>query len=233
MTNTKDAQAGGTLAPLDQPESLAKLALRALYNAILSGELKLGAVYREKELANYLQISRTPVREALLELSPKGLVTFLPRRGVRINQFDRQDFNEIFELRKALELSAVEKVASLAQKDNISSMKRILQEQGECAAKQDMVGFLQKDREFHAMLSRMTGNKRLMRTIEELRDLIQIMGAHALTLPGRMDEVMREHWNILQCIEEADSQKAQERMRYHLDCTRKSAERTIFSKGEK
>ncbi|MEF8822824.1 MAG: GntR family transcriptional regulator [Desulfohalobiaceae bacterium] len=218
-----------TLGPLDQPESLARMAYKALYQAILSGELKLGAVYREKELANYLQISRTPVREALLELSAKGLVTFLPRRGVRINQFDRRDLNEIFELRKALELTAVEKVASQAGPEEISRFRDILRQQQEHAHKQDMVGFLQKDREFHALLSHLTGNRRLMNTIEEVRDLIQIMGAHALIRRGRVEEVMQEHESLLQCIAHSDPEKARERMCYHLDQTWESAEKNLFA----
>lgn len=224
--------ANASLGPLDQPESLACMAYKALYQAIVSGELKLGAMYREKELANYLHISRTPVREALLELSAKGLVTFLPRKGVRINQFDRQDFNEIFELRKALELTAAEKVASSAETDDISRLERMLQEQEEYAEGRDLVGFLQKDREFHALLSQLSDNRRLMSASEELRDLIRIMGAYSLISQDRVEEVLTEHRNLLQGIVQADPQKAHEKMRDHLDKTRESLERILFADTE-
>ena len=217
------------LSPLEQPDSLAKRAYKALYNCILAGELKLGEVYNEKELAKYLQISRTPVREALLELSTKGLVTFLPRKGIQISQFNSKDLNEIFELRKALEISSVQKVASLANSENISHLESILQEQKEHAKNQNFMDFLQKDREFHAELSQITGNKRLCNVLDELRDLIQIMGSHALIVQGRIEEVLEEHEKIVQSIAKGDTEKACLNMDIHLEKTKENAERTLFS----
>ena len=99
------------LRSINQPLPLAKMAYEALRDSILAGELISGEVYNEMALAKELGISRTPVREALLELSTRGLVSFLPRRGVIVKRYTKRDVEEIFELRKAIELAAVEKVA--------------------------------------------------------------------------------------------------------------------------
>ncbi len=96
---------------IKKPLPLAKIALKSLRDSILSGKLVPNETYNEIALAKKLGISRTPVREALLELSSQGLITFLPRVGVRINHFTEQDVKEIFELRKAIELFAVAKVS--------------------------------------------------------------------------------------------------------------------------
>ena len=95
---------------IEQPESLAKMAYEAIRKSILSGQWKIGELYNEKAIAADLGISRTPVREAFLELASQDLITFLPRRGLMINRFTRRDVAEIFELRKAIELLAVEKI---------------------------------------------------------------------------------------------------------------------------
>ena len=85
------------------------MAYNALRDAISNGNLRHDEIYNEIALAKELGISRTPVREALLELSSQELVTFLPRRGVIVNSFTDKDIEEVFELRKAIELAAVEK----------------------------------------------------------------------------------------------------------------------------
>ena len=90
-------------AAIKQPESLAKMAHEAIRQSILSGQWKIGELYNEKAIAADLGISRTPVREALLELASQDLIIFLPRRGLMVNRFTRRDVDEIFEVRKAIE----------------------------------------------------------------------------------------------------------------------------------
>ena len=85
-----------TLAAIQQPPALAKIAYEALRDSILAGRLRSSEVYSEKVLADELGISKTPVREALLELSAQGLVQFLPRRGVRVTHFSKKDAQEVF-----------------------------------------------------------------------------------------------------------------------------------------
>ena len=89
-----------SLKAISQPKSLAKIAYAKLRSAILNGELRAGELYNEIAIAKQMGISRTPVRESLLELTSKGLVTFLPRRGVMIRSLSEEDLEELFELRR-------------------------------------------------------------------------------------------------------------------------------------
>ncbi|MCF8107431.1 MAG: GntR family transcriptional regulator [Desulfohalobiaceae bacterium] len=212
------------LRPLDQPESLKQIAYQALHKALMAGELKPGAVYREKELSKLLSTSRTPVREALLELASKGMVTFLPRKGIQINQFDVKDLNDIFELRKALELAAVEKVAGIITKQDLKKFQTILEEQRLSAANHDVIRFLVLDRQFHTLLSALTSNKRLVESLENNRDLLQVMSAFALATEDRLREVIAEHEAVFQALSAKDPGLSREKMHLHLEESRKKTE---------
>jgi DNA-binding GntR family transcriptional regulator len=223
MTLPASATAGPILKPVDQPKSLKQAAYEALHRAILAGELRQGEIYKEKELATRLSISRTPVREALLELSTKELVTFLPRKGVMITQFDQEDWNEIFELRRALEVAIVEKVAPLATSRDIDRMEALLQEQQACAERQDGLAFLHYDRLFHSLLGDLTRNSRMISSYSNIQDLIQLMGTYSLTAEGRMQGALDEHREIVQALTQGDAEAACQRMIHHLEVTRDMA----------
>src|SRR3990170_4844269 len=100
-----------SLPAIVQPLPLTRLAYDRLRESILSGQMTSGEIYNEMALAKEMGVSRTPVREALLELASQGLVTFLPRRGVMVNYFTERDVEEVNEIRAAIELAIVEKVA--------------------------------------------------------------------------------------------------------------------------
>ena len=208
------------LSALDQPDSLAKMAYDALHKSILKGELKPGEVYTEKALAEDLGISRTPVREALLELASHELVIFLPRKGVMINRFTASDVQEIFELRKIIETAAVEKVTKFSQAQDLYKLQEALDEQRKALEKKDYNAFLQADREFHTICADLTSNRRLVGILENLRDMIQVMGVLALGIHGRAEEVIVEHENILAAVQKGEPAKAREMMERHLDLTK-------------
>lgn len=216
------------LQPVDYPESLKTIAYKALHRALISGELKPGTIYREKELAGMLNISRTPVREALLELSAKGMVSFLPRKGIQIARFELRDLNEAFELRKALERRAIQKIAREITKYQIKELYSEIDKQRKIVELKDSVGFLQCDRRFHSMLSEIAGNRRLASSLEGIRDLIELMASHALLAKGRTEEVLSEHEEIVAALAEKDPGQACEKMEIHLEITREKVQSILF-----
>ena len=224
---------GANLRPIEQPKSLKQVAYEALHRAIMAGELVQGKIYREKELAAKLSISRTPVREALLELSTKELVTFLPRKGIMIKQFNENDWDEIFELRRALEVAILEKVAPKASREDIQRMEAILHEQQACMDREDFLEFLHQDRLFHSYLSEKTDNIRMIRSYANIQDLIQLMGTYALTAEGRTKGALEEHQAIVAAIAAGDAEGARKAMVHHLEVSRKLAlERYAWSRRE-
>ncbi|MEW5721485.1 MAG: GntR family transcriptional regulator [Thermodesulfobacteriota bacterium] len=211
------------LHTLNQPASLPKIAYEALRESILAGTLRRGQVYNEIALAKDMGISRTPVREALLELAAQGLVTFLPRKGVKINHYSPGDIEEIFEVRKAIELAAVEKVAQASPPLDLGKAAAALENQKKAAEKKDFETLLKADREFHTALSELTNNRRFVIILENISDMIQLMGTLALTIEGRYREVLGEHEKVLEAVRDRRPQTARKAMDYHLERSKTAA----------
>ena len=204
-------------ATIKQPESLAKMAYEAIRKSILSGQWKIGELYNEKAIAADLGISRTPVREALLELASQDLIIFLPRRGLMVNRFTRHDVDEIFELRKAIELAAVEKITVAAPPFDLFEIEEALLSQRKAVKQKDYLAFMEADRLFHTGFSELTNNRRLIAILDNIRDMIHVMGAKALALEGRAVEVIKEHQTIFEAVKKGNIEEARRAMAYHLD----------------
>jgi DNA-binding GntR family transcriptional regulator len=204
------------LRAITQPLPLAKMAREILRDSILQGQLRPGEVHNEKTLATDLGISRTPVREALLELSAQGLVTFLPRKGVMIKHFARKDVEEIFELRRVIELAAIEKVAKATPACDLSKLKKYIEDQKKAALKKDFASFMKADRSFHATFCELANNRRLAQILENVRDLVHFMGIRGLNTKGRAEVVIREHEKIYRAVSLRDPAKARKAMESHL-----------------
>ena len=204
-------------AALKQPESLAKMAYEAIRKSILSGQWKIGELYNEKAIAADLGISRTPVREALLELASQDLIIFLPRRGLMVNRITRRDVDEIFELRKAIELAAVEKITVTSPPFDLFEIEESLLSQRKAVKQKDYLAFMEADRLFHTRFSELTNNRRLIAILDNIRDIIHVMGAKALALEGRAIAVIEEHQTIFEAVKKGNIEEARRAMAYHLD----------------
>lgn len=209
---------------IEQPESLAKKAHEAIRNSILSGDWKIGEIYNEKAIAADLGISRTPVREALLELASQGLIVFLPRKGLMVNRFTRRDVDEIFELRKAVELAAVEKITRTSPLFNLFEIEESLLKQRKAVNEKDYPAFMEADRLFHTRFSELTNNRRLIAILENLRDMIHMMGYKALSLEGRALEVIEEHQAIFEAVKKGNVEQARRAMEIHLEKSKEAVE---------
>src|SRR6188474_950945 len=98
---------GRQLKPIERPESLAESVVKRLREAIVSGDFELGQPLSERQLAELLEVSKTPVREAMAQLRLEGLIRILPQRGAFVFTLSQQEVVEICELRQALEASAL------------------------------------------------------------------------------------------------------------------------------
>ena len=201
---------------ITQPLPLAKLSYEKIRNSILNGDLKAGEVYNEMKLAKELGISRTPVREALLELSVQGLVTFLPRRGIMVNYFTKRDLEEAFEFRKAIELAVMDKIIKHLEDLNLNNIEKAINSQQKAAENGDRMAFLDADRSFHSTFAKLAGNRRMVIALENLRDITHLMGFEALARSGRIYEVLDEHRIILELLRKGQGEEAKKAMADHL-----------------
>ena len=211
------------LQELSKPKSLTEIAYDAIHESILSGQLTVDVVYKEKNLAEDLGISRTPVREALLALSSEGLITFLPRKGLVVNKFSTQDIEEIFEIRESIELASVKKICRNHASLDFSQLRSCFENQKESLNTQHGASeFMDLDRAFHMAISELVGNSRLVSIMNNVQDKVHLMGLRALLIEGRMEEVIDEHEKIIDAVENGREEEALALMEYHLCRSKKS-----------
>ena len=135
-----------------------------LRELILAGSLAAGAKLGETELANRLDVSRTPVREALSRLAAEGLVEIVPNRGARVAKWSDHDLEQIFELRLRLEPYAVGLAVprlTNADLDELQALARRMQSLGKPGRAQDLDGIVHLNRQFHGMLIARAANPAL------------------------------------------------------------------------
>ena len=114
-----------------------------------------GVLYSEKDLADRLGISRTPVREALIELAREGLVTIAPQRGFQLHSLSHAEQEEVYELRLAIDSFVVEKLAKSATPDDIKQLREAIAEQR--AAGGETTTALVADEQFHLLFPKLLG----------------------------------------------------------------------------
>jgi DNA-binding GntR family transcriptional regulator len=207
---------------IERPGTLQALAYDKIKGLMIAGELDFDSIYSANQFAEILGVSRTPVREALLQLSAEGLLTSMQGRGFKIKEFSENRIKEFFETRQMIESYIIEQLVDSNFELDLSELDKIINQMKNYADKGDIYGFLETDKEFHMNLIRRYGNRLLVSIMENIRDLIAIFGRKALASPGRIHEVITEHQKIIQALKQKNKQKATESIKYHLAATEKS-----------
>src|SRR5438270_10556980 len=148
-------------------------------------------------LAEQLGMSRTPVRQALERLVQEGLVRSDPRRGFWTSTFTAQDIHEIYDLRGALEVLALRLAAPrLGQKDLMAHLEALYVVRAELEMR-SVIRFLQVDIRFHTLITRASGNGRLIHSLSMLRSQICMFQIQDTLYPKRMEIALNDHEQVL------------------------------------
>ncbi|WP_181832659.1 GntR family transcriptional regulator [Bosea caraganae] len=143
---------------LVRPKSLKELTLDELRRRIIDGRIGFGEALSENALASELGVSKTPVREALMQLRTEGLVDIQPQRGTYVFRLEAEQVVAISELRAVLEVAAIGMAMERAPDGLIAGMERILAEMERAFAEGDIVGYRTGDGEYHQLMVAMSGN---------------------------------------------------------------------------
>ncbi len=184
-------------------------ALSALRQLIFSGELMPGSDHLETELAARLGVSRTPVREAALQLQAQGLVDVRPRRGIRVLPVSAQDMRDIYDILTELESLAAARAAEADySKADLAQLAKAIQDMDAALKADDLPAWAEADDRFHRELVRLGRNARLGMIVSVMRD--QVRRARAATLFMRPKPVQSNsaHRHVYQAIAERDPVRA-------------------------
>jgi len=192
---------------------------QALKEAILSSVLHPGERLNVNSLAQQLGVSLTPVRHAIQLLAKEGLVEVKPRSGTFVATVSAEDLRDTFELRCALECLAVEKAVRRIRPPELRRLKALVRSmrapiKDEAARKQ----YEEDNKEFHLILLRAAGNRRLMETYEALNAYIKIARIHASESDwgDRLSQDQDEHQAIVNAVEQGKTAQAVKAMRKHI-----------------
>lgn len=192
--------------------------------AIMTGRLAGGTRLKEVELASQLDASRTPVREALVQLESEGLIVLLPRRGAIVRSLSERDVEDAFQLRALLEGFGAAQAAQRLTREQRDELQRLCDEmEGPTGQGQspDAIAFLlgRNDR-FHEIIHEASGNSRLLTT---LRAAMQIPRVYRTYHWSSMQERQRSflyHRELLEAFRSHDLLWAEATMKSHIHAAR-------------
>jgi DNA-binding GntR family transcriptional regulator len=190
---------------------------RALREEIVWLKRKPGEPIVEKSIAVERNVSRTPVREALLRLAAEGLVDTVSKSGTFVARIPLRALPEAIVVRKALEQVTARSAAMLARQSEVTGLRAILERQREADAAGDRTSFHSADEAFHAAIATAARYPGIWSLVQDVKT--QIDRYRLLTLPqaGRMARVIKEHAAIVAAIEDHDADRAAAAMEGHLD----------------
>ncbi len=195
---------------------LTERAYQYLREGILRGDFPTGSVLAESEVAEALGHSRTPVRQALGLLLQEGLVEVGPRRQVIVRGFTPEHRAEILMLREALEGVAVRRACEVMKVEDIDYLRLLLLRQRRAARAGREDEFLDLDEEFHLRIAQGARLPILYGLLSRLRGFVRVARLGARRPPSVLEQVVAEHEEITDALEQRDADRALRSLVAHL-----------------
>lgn len=203
-------------APVEHRPGQSTVAYRAIKERILDVEFSPGVALSEYKLAAMLEMSRTPVREALKQLELEGLVRSVPRKGVFVTQLSVQDIHEIYQIRDALEVAAVRIAAERMPQDRIERLIAAVRDARKGFEKGNNRAWLNVDREIHGIVIATTQNGRLATVLGTFEDQVRRLFFLTMQDRTRVEASLAELSVIVDAIAARDRDRAAVAMQRHL-----------------
>lgn len=193
-----------------------------LRSAILEGKYKPGEWLRQEKLAQELNVSQMPVREALKELAAEGLIEHLPYRGVRVIAFSADDIADLYAHRAFLEGRAAAAAARLITGEELADLKNLQRQMEQNLAPEYVTEYRELNRRFHQVIFNASRREYLIRTLNQMWATFPTMliGNYAATaanpLPERDNPDITEHHRIIMALENQDATTAETAIMEHI-----------------
>lgn len=198
---------------------------------ILKGEYRIGEKIKENQIATEFKVSRTPIREAFKQLESEGLIDYIPNRGCFAKGFTRQDIEDIYAVRRALEIMAVEWAVIRISDEQIGA----LQEQSELmefyTAKRDSDKVLELNSAYHDIIYDAAGSRFMAQILRSYKEYIEQTRKVILYEQAYLVEILEEHKKILDAIIARDIEGAKMAMGDHLEKSQRRA-KSQYNIGE-
>lgn len=193
------------------------IAYERIKDAILFNRFRIGAIYSQKSICRELGISKTPLREALLELQTDGYVSFCRGRGVLIQPVSYEKAHDILEARITMEPICAQLAAQRADEEDRQKMKNLLTSLQEGLPSEDGQRLYRIDHSFHRMVIKASHNEMFYRFLDVILDhylRFEVKSVYNNSIDAR--KVYMEHRKVYEAIVAGDEKKAYKAMETHL-----------------
>lgn len=183
---------------------------------ILTERLRPGSELNEVALAETLGVSRGPIREAMGRLRAEKLVEVRPRRRAVVTSLSKEEFEEAYQVRRALEVLAVKLGTPKISSDGLEKIERLVDQLDQLARDADEERFFQVNRELHRAICEQSGNWTLLEVYDQLMDRMARYSHRSARLRGSLTSSTAEHRAILMAMRNGDPEEAGRLMDLHI-----------------
>ena len=204
---------------LNDRGSLGAKAFLILRDKILNEEYTKGQKLNEVTLAKALEISRTPIREALKQLELEGLVQSIPNKGVYVIGFSSRDIDDMFEIRLALEGLAIQLAIERMDDEHLKVIKEVYTTMEFYTQIDDAKKVSELNIQFHDSIYQATQSKYFAQLLKDINYYVSVTSRHSILRPQRLDTAIVEHKAILDAIISKDKTLAKKMIKRHIRAT--------------
>lgn len=184
---------------------------------ILTGSIKPGEVIDEKAIAAQLNVSRTPVREAVKKLSDENLVEVVAQSGTRAAHMDRKEIDEAFLIRRALEVESAAQAATHMNQSHVDRLEDILILHARALERKRFEEAIERDDDFHRYITDVSDLPRLWRAIEISKAQLDRCRHMMVPRAGEAEITLEKHRLIITTLKSGNPETAAKAMRDHLE----------------
>lgn len=206
--------------------SLGALVYRELREAIENGRLKPGARVMEVEIADWLKVSRTPVRDALRRLETEGVLVLEPRNGLVVSSLDRQAMLELYAMREVLEGTAARLCAQHASDFERMELEELVRREEKLRG--NFEALVRHNRLIHDAVHRGAHNRYLEKSLAAVNDSMWLLGKSQMLLPHRAKTAESEHRDLAAAILKRNADAAEEAARRHVRSAQRERLKQLF-----
>jgi len=199
----------------------------------LNGEIPPRQHLVEAKIAKEIGTSRTPIREALHSLELEGLIESIPRVGYVVKAINEDEVEEICEIRVAIEGVGARWAMEKAPQRLIEDLRKNISMSEEKAAQGDPKAFVELDAQFHEIIARLSGSKRLQELGKTLRRHMLRYRIQSIYLTENVSRAIQGHKGILEAIEKDNLEEVSRAIKYHLEQSKKDILRYAFKEATK
>ena len=200
-------------------ELLNQKVYRVLKESIVKGFLEPGTKLLENRIAEEMQVSRTPVREAMQKLVAEGFVKTTPNQTMVVTEVSPEDVKEVLQIRGVLEGLAARIAAKKINRQEIDELGKLVAQMSLHVTEENLSSYCKVDDEFHDLILNICGNKWIIQIRDNLGSFIYRFRIKSLSVPGRLKCSLKEHQAIMEALKKHDSVEADRLSQVHMENT--------------